>query len=203
MNAPAFSEDHLAKLGRASRISALLSLLGFVLVLGSLAYAARQLNKLDRQRAELQGKLEADRAEDEKLKTELANARRALTASRAAINAFHAGRLEDAVAFYDEALEADPSNAYLLNLRAYALFRLHHVDDAIQTQQRSLAADPNYAWGYFDLARFLCAQSPNNLEEAKKAAQQALTLRPDLENTMRNDGEFQRVCHGQIPAVRH
>lgn len=33
----------------------------------------------------------------------------------------------------------------------------------------SVAADPEYAWGYFDLARFLCAASPPRLAEANQA----------------------------------
>lgn len=199
MNPATSTEDRIAALGRASRLSAVLSFLGFVLVLGALGYAARELAKLDKQRTDLVKQIGEAKAEIVAVRNQLAQARRAVAASRAAINAFHAGRLEDAVALYNEALDADPSNAYLLNLQAYALFRLHRVDAAIATQRRSLAADPNYAWGYFDLARFLCAASPPNLDGARQAADQALVLRPDLQTIMQQDGEFQRVCHGQVP----
>lgn len=120
-------------------------------------------------------------------------------AARAAINAFHEGRLQDAVALYDEALGSDPDNAYLQNLRAYALFRLGHVDAALEGQRRSLVSDPSYAWGYFDLARFLCATTPPQIEEAKKAAARAIELRPGMQAIMRGDGEFQRVCRGRVP----
>ena len=106
----------------ASKISAALSFLGFILVLGALGYAARELTKLEKQRTDLLGQINTYKTEAENFKSEMERARRAVAASRAAINAFRAGRLEDAIALYDEALEADdPSNAYLLNLRAYAL----------------------------------------------------------------------------------
>jgi tetratricopeptide (TPR) repeat protein len=196
-------DERVGALGRASQRAALVSLLGFLLVLGALGYAATQLAKLNRQRAALVSQIENDGRLLVELRTEVANARQAVAASRAAINAFHAGRLEDAVALYDEALRADPANAYLQNLRAYALFRLRRVDAALEGQQRSLTADPNYAWGYFDLARFLCAASPPRLKEAKQAADRALALRPDLRRIMEQDGEFQRVCHGQIPDHSH
>jgi tetratricopeptide (TPR) repeat protein len=206
MNAPPSIDERVAALGRTSRQAALVSLLGFLLVLGALFYAATELTSLERerkrldlQRSALLDQIERDKAELAKVNSELANARQAVAASRLAINAFHAGRLEDAVALYDEALRADPSNAYLQNLRAYALFRLGHVDAALEGQRKSVASDPQYAWGYFDLARFLCAASPSRLEEAKDAASRALKLRPDLRRIMEQDAEFQRVCHGQIP----
>ena len=85
------------------------------------------------------------------------------------------------------------------NLRAYALFRMGRVEEAVRRQREGLAADSSYAWGYFDLARFLCASKPPQMEEARQAVQTAITLRPDLEATMRRDGEFQRVCRGLVP----
>jgi tetratricopeptide (TPR) repeat protein len=99
----------------------------------------------------------------------------------------------------DEALSSDPDNAYVQNLRAYALFRLGRVDTALEGQRRSVAADPSYAWGYFDLARFLCAVSPPRIDEARKAAAKAIELRPDLRGRMQADGEFQKLCQHRIP----
>jgi len=199
-------DARVEELGKASRRAALLSLLGFLLVLVAIGYASFQLRELERQRAALeerQGQLRADiekyRSELDGLHADLARARGALMSARAAINAFHAGRLQDAVALYDEALGSDPDNAYLQNLRAYALFRLGRVDAALAGQQKSLASDPNYAWGYFDLARFLCAASPPRIEEAKEAAKKSIELRPEMRTIMQGDGEFQRVCRRRVP----
>jgi tetratricopeptide (TPR) repeat protein len=130
---------------------------------------------------------------------DLSTARASLAAARSAINAFHAGRLTDAVSLYDEALAADPDNAYLQNLRAYALFRLGRIEAAIESQKQSLKSDPNYAWGYFDLARFLCSASPARVDEARQATERAIALRPDMRGIMQSDGEFQRVCRRKLP----
>lgn len=204
---PAVSlEERVVALGRASRRAALVSLLGFLLVVAALGYSAVKLADLQEQRGALQREqadliatIDSSKADVAKYRQEAQNARQAVAASRAAINAFHAGRFEDAVSLYDEALKSDPENAYLQNLRAYALFRLGKVDTAIEGQRLSLAVDPNYAWGYFDLARFLCAASPPLWDEANDAARRAIELRPELLEIMRSDGEFQRVCRGRVP----
>jgi tetratricopeptide (TPR) repeat protein len=202
----AIEVESLENLGRASRRAALVSLFGFLLVLAAMGYAGWQLRNLEHERDVMLAQNEKLALDQEQLKKDvedlrlaLAKARGGLAASRAAISAFHGGRLDIAVALYDEALAADPDNAYLQNLRAYSLFRLGRIREALDGERLSVAADPNYAWGYFDLARFLCAASPHSLNEAKQAAAKAIALREELRETMKSDGEFQRVCQKQIP----
>jgi tetratricopeptide (TPR) repeat protein len=209
----ALSGRSIDALGRASRRAAALSVVGVVVVLGAIGYAALELRKLEQQRSWTQQQLEtvqealitveqqrtSTQQQLEKVERALLTARASLAAARSAIDAFHAGRLTDAVKLYDEALVADPDNAYLQNLRAYALFRLGRIDAAIQGQRQSLKSSPDYAWGYFDLARFLCSASPARLDEAKQAAATAIEIRPDMKAIMQSDGEFQRVCQRKIP----
>lgn len=206
MNDSDLIESRIAKMGRSSRRAALVSLLGFLLVLGAIVYAAVQLQNLDRQRKVLeteQEKLKSetvlDQHELQQTRNELAQSRSALSAARAAINAFHSGNLDEALTLYNEALASDPNNGYLQNLRAYTLFRLGRVNEALDGERLSIAADPSYAWGYFDLARFECAASPSQMQNAREAVEEALRLRPDLRAYMKNDGEFQRVCKHQLP----
>lgn len=199
MNSPDPLISHVDALGRQSQRAALISGLGFALVIAALVYAAYQLRQLEAKRHDLEIELQTKAGQLEQTEHQLENARKALSSTRAAINAFHAGDLNQAVSLYDEALIWDPGNAYIQNLRAYSLFRLHRIDEAIVGERRSVAADPKYAWGYFDLARFLCAASPTEFEEARKAAAKAIELRPEMQDIMRNDGEFQRVCQQKIP----
>lgn len=194
------------ELGRSSRRAALVSLCGFLVVVGAIGYAMVSLARVEKEREQKAREVQAlteqvassTRALDS-VRAQLTIARASLAAARAAINAFHSGRLEDAVSLYDEALAADPDNAYLQNLRAYALFKLKRIDAAIDGQKRSLAADPSYAWGYFDMARFLCAATPPRLDAAREEARKAIGLRPDMEAIMRSDGEFQTACKHQLP----
>ncbi len=71
------------------------------------------------------------RAELQVTRNQLASSRAALTSARTAINAFHSGNLQEAVRLYDEALGSDPDNPYLQNLRAYTLFRLGRIQEAV------------------------------------------------------------------------
>lgn len=186
------------QLGKQSRRAAWISASGFMLVILALTYAASQLRKLQAESLKLTVQVEGTKTELARTKQELEGARKALSATRAAINAFHAGNLQEAVSLYDEALAWDPGNAYIQNLRAYSLFRLGRIQDAIEGERRSIAADPQYAWGYFDLARFLCAASPVQMEDARSAAVKAIELRPEMRQVMQEDGEFQRVCRRKV-----
>jgi tetratricopeptide (TPR) repeat protein len=120
------------------------------------------------------------------------------TLTRNAIAAFHRRDFDTAVALYDRALRADPGNAYVLNLKAYSLFKGERLSNAIGTQRESLRVDPEYAWGYFDLARFQCAAG--NFDEARKSIQMAREKGGAwLSRKMEGDGEFRRLCR---PALR-
>jgi tetratricopeptide (TPR) repeat protein len=204
MNSSALIE----RLGRASRVSGLLMALGALVVAVALWLSYAQLralqadvNSLASEATRLEKQNSDLRQDAEKMRREMAGLREALAASRYAIEAFHQRDYSTAVSFYDQALRADPSNAYLLNLKAYSLFKLNRVGEAIDVQRQSLRADPEYAWGYFDLARFQCAAG--RLDEARRAgffddARQsiasALERRPGLRAIMAKDGEFQKLC---------
>jgi tetratricopeptide (TPR) repeat protein len=207
---PVYEKD-IERLGRSSRTAALLSLGGFVIVMFAIAFAVFHLRQLARERfaammeiASLQRTVSSLRDETQlythqlsTLRLQLERARASLSAARAAIEAFHAGNLKAAVKLYDEALEYDPHNAYLLDLRAYSLFRLRRLNAALRSARQSVAADPKYAWGYFDLARFLCARA--HIEDARTAAQRAIVLDPSMRSLMESDGEFQRLCRHAVP----
>jgi tetratricopeptide (TPR) repeat protein len=192
--------------GKASRRAAALSLAGFLLVVGAMFYAFASLRRLEQERANLEttnARLRVEVAKGarqrDSLYSTVSQMRGALDATRSAINAFHAGRLEDAVRLYGDAIRADPGNPYVRNLQAYALFRLGRIPEAISAQRRTLAVDSSYAWGYVDLARFLCASSPDSLPAARAATEHAIALQPELTQKMRGDGEFRRVCRAQLP----
>lgn len=189
----------IERLGRASRLSGLLMALATLVVAVALWLSYHQLRSLQAEVSSLASeatrlqKQNADlRQDSEKMRSEIGGLREALAASRFAIEAFHQRDYSTAVSLYDQALRADPNNAYLLNLKAYSLFKLKRVSEAIEVQKRSLRADPEYAWGYFDLARFECAAGA--FDDARRAINSALEKGPGLRAIMAKDGEFQRLC---------
>jgi len=186
------SEGELDRLRKVSRRAMLLSALGAVIVMAALLIASYQLSQVEAQQKQASTALAQTRAQLEETRTGLARAQCALRESRSAIEAFHSGAYDVAVGLYDEALRCDPQNAYLLNLKAYSLFKAGRLAAAIDAQQQSLSVDSGYAWGYFDLARFQCAARA--FDKAAAARSTAIRLRPDLAEVMRSDGEFMRLC---------
>ena len=126
------------------------------------------------------------------LEQSLSNSREAVQYVTQGINLYHAGSYSAAVNAYDAALQLDPENPYTLDLKGYSLFKLKDYAGASSAMQNSVAIQPDYAWGYFDLARVYCAEGKYDL--ASTSIKSALEIRPELAGSMKNDGEFLRVC---------
>jgi len=187
------------RLERASHVSTVLMALGAIVVLAALVLSYDQLRtlqtdiELQQARAvQLRTQNNELRQSAESMRKDIQGLREALRASRIAIEAFHLRDYARAVTLYDQALRADPNSAYLINLKAYALYKLDLFDEAVKVQEEGIKIDPGYAYGFFELARIQCAQ--RDFSAARKSIQTALKKRPDLRETMENDGEFQREC---------
>lgn len=130
-------------------------------------------------------------------RAELQGARDATPVLTEAINAFHRKDYARAIAKYNQALKLNPGDPYIYNLKSYSQFRVGDVAGAIETLSRSLAMDPSYEWGYFDLARYQCAAgSP---EAAMRTIRSALEVRGESIRRataffLAKDGEFRRLC---------
>ena len=163
-----------------------------IVAIGVSVFAGFKVAPLFREKKKLEVEVKQQSLELERINAQLSKEREALAAGRYAINAFHAGNYTDAVNYYDRALALDPENAYILNLKGYALFKLKRFPEAVQVLNASVKADPQYAWAYFDLARVQCAAG--NLSEAQSAIEKALQLQQELKEKMTGDGEFTHVC---------
>lgn len=209
------------RFARASRRSAMISLFGFIVIFAALGYSAYQLQHLskevDKRSAELaslneritqaQRELAVSLQNADSIKQQLALARTQLRASREAvsfvttgINLYHSRMYERAVEAYNEALRLDPRNPYIANLKGYSLFKANRLEEAIRTLRHSVEVDPTYAWGFFDLARVLCANK--EFSNAEDAALSGITLRPGLKDIMLSDGEFARLCKPILSAIK-
>jgi tetratricopeptide (TPR) repeat protein len=187
---------------RTSRVSAALMALGALLVFGALWVGNSKLSKLNTEVTALElraGQIKSEREaasnQLQKLQLEVSSLRQALSASRDAIAAFHSRDYEEAVRLYELALSADPGNVYIMNLKAYSLFKLGRVQEAITFQATALQKDNTYAWGYFDLARFQCAAGDK--VSAGKSIALAIAKESRFRELAQQDGEFRRLC-GQL-----
>jgi len=185
-------DRELEKIAASSRRAAVLSVIGATVIIASLAYSAYQLRQLSLE-------VQARTAELNALQTDIGQAKRELAASREAvalvtqgINRYHQGSYSGAIAAYDQALRLDPKNPYIANLKGYSEFKANRLDDSIASLKRAVTIDPTYAWGYFDLARVLCADK--KFTEAKDAANKAVALRPEMAGVIASDSEFTKLC---------
>jgi TPR repeat/Tetratricopeptide repeat len=149
---------------RALYRSIVLSAVPIVIGLATVWYTTRIVRNSHEELRRVQMEVQRAQVERSSLRAELNSALQQLQRSREAtqyvtqgINYYHQSRYELAVENYDRALALDPNNPYIVNLKGYALFKLHRLQPAIDALQRAVSADPNYAWGYFDLARAYCA----------------------------------------------
>jgi len=206
-------------------------LLGFQLLAAAAAlivtaWATLQVRPLLAEREQLaseiasgKAQLEALRAEEERARTEIAalqaqaataraelqGARAATPVLTAAIESFHRKDYAAAIAKYDQALELNPGDAYVYNLKSYSQYKAGDVDSAIDTLSRSLEMNPAYDWGYFDLARYQCAARAYDdaLETIARAlAARGESIRRGAAFFLANDGEFVRVCRPIVADLR-
>ncbi|MVM34160.1 tetratricopeptide repeat protein [Spirosoma sp. HMF4905] len=117
---------------------------------------------------------------------------------KAGLEAYQNGQYEEAVKLFDQSLEKNPANAFVLDMKGSSLFKLKRYDEAEATLLTATKVDPKDAWPYFDLARVYCAMGRS--AEANSAKRQAIKLQPDMQTIMRKDREFIRVCGAEASA---
>jgi tetratricopeptide (TPR) repeat protein len=117
----------------------------------------------------------------------LASCDRALQANPASAEAYaaRAGILmqsfdaaEDALVFYDRALNQAPGFHIAHSERGVALQRLGRLPEALVSVQRALEIDPNYARGY--LNRAIVLDGMGRTDDAFADCQRALAIEPEL-----------------------
>jgi tetratricopeptide (TPR) repeat protein len=110
------------------------------------------------------------------------------------------GHLEEAVAFYDKALEADPENADAWNNRGACLHKLGRMEDALGSFNRGLACDRENAAILRNLGSSL--SNLGRLAEALDALKKAAALEPSNESVWLNLGLVEERLGRPADAVR-
>jgi tetratricopeptide (TPR) repeat protein len=208
---PRSSQRMLTALVGYTRVVLILQVLAAVVALVATGVAAFQLAPLIGERdavrlevstakeeaKKLNATIAQTQSELDRLRTKIANGRQTTRFTSDAIRHFHNRRYADAVAAYDRALELDPENPWIFDLKSYSEFRLGNVDRAIDTVQKALRLAPEYTYGYSELTRYQCfakqwtdAEASARLALARGGAS-ATALYVDL---FSHDGEFQRAC---------
>lgn len=195
--------DHqFDKLARASRRTALLTLLSFFLVLGSLGYSGYRLHSLqlevenlerelsirEQQLRQLDDSLALSMSELDRIEQNLDRSRRAAEYIRQGINHYQRGEFSAAISQYRTALEIDPTNYVVYDWMGYAYFRNRQVSEAVESLRRSIEIEPRYASGYYNLS--LALWRSGDQSGAVETLRQMLEIDPHLSDVVRSDGQF-------------
>jgi tetratricopeptide (TPR) repeat protein len=166
----------------------------------NVAVLNKEAERYSAEAVELQGRLEEMEKSLRNVTKQLHSSREAVAFVTDGINLYHGRRYDEAVMAYNRALNLDPQNAYVLNLKRYSLFKARRFNESIETLRKAVEVGPDYAWGYFDLARVSCAVG--KLEEASNAIKKAIELRPEIREIMKGDGEFTQLCRPLLNQIR-
>jgi tetratricopeptide (TPR) repeat protein len=96
------------------------------------------------------------------------------------------GRVEEAIAQYQEALQIAPHDAEAHNNLGMALFQKGNVDEAITHLQKAAQIQPGLAKAHYNLGVALCQKG--RVEEAIVEYQNALQIKPDYAEAHNNLG---------------
>jgi len=96
---------------------------------------------------------------------------------RRAVHFVGAGRAEDALAELEHALAEDPTNAYALGLRAYALADMDDLTAALESAERAIGEAPDWAFPHHVQGSVLLRME--KWRSAGKAAAEAVALDPE------------------------
>ena len=96
------------------------------------------------------------------------------------------GKLDEAIAYYQEALRLNPNFGECYFNLGGALRDKGQYDEAIQCYQKAIQLNPNYAEAYDDLG--LALHDKGQYDEAIQCYQKAIQLNPELDNVYYNLG---------------
>ena len=96
------------------------------------------------------------------------------------------GNSEIALEYFDKALRANQTNAFVFNNRGITLRDLNRLDEALKSYDEAIRVKPDYAEAYFNRGNAL--QSLKRLEEALQSFDQAIFLKPDYADAYFNRG---------------
>jgi len=111
-----------------------------------------------------------------------------------ALRHYQAGRIHEAVAYYERALFLRPDHADAHNNLGLALAAQGRPDDAKLHYERALAIDPDHPLAHTNLGQILMFQG--NFDDAMAHYTQAIAIQPDCAEAQFNRAEIKTFHHG-------
>ena len=128
-------------------------------------------------------------------KMELESARAQLSRVNAAgnqirrgVSQFYSKNYSAAIAAYDKAIELDPTNAVVFDLKGYCLLKTGDTQKAIDVLKQAIVIDRKYLWAHYDLA--LAYWTGGDTSSAVAEVKQLIALDPTFRDVIKTDAQF-------------
>lgn len=193
---PKNAVDHI---GRASRRSAVLTAVAATAVISGLVISFVGTRRSAETALELAG--DVAEVEERAQQLEKEQVRRTVAERRLSdgVELASRGRLTEAIALYDQAIDLNPESANAFQFRGYALLRraqirpeLKDVDlpAAVASLERAVELDPNHIWGRYNLA--LAYWESGDTDRAVQEVRRVISIDPSFRGVISNDVQFRR-----------
>ena len=207
------SHEIESKFRTTSKRSAIISLIGAAVTIVGLLFAgygaisesrkaeteARLAMERAQQLAEQAKRAEAERLAAERLREQLLRQEKAESLIWEGAELASRGLITEAIEKYNSAIELNPKNATVFQLKGYALLRRAQIKsdshasdlkDAIQSLEKSTFIDPQNTWGYYNLA--LAYWEDGRRDEAIDSLRHLLSLDSRFKSVISNDVQFNK-----------
>jgi len=182
-----------AQIKRSSLRAASVSAIGAIFAFGAMIYGAYELQSLNTKVVVQKKQVDSSAQLANQYKAQVNSLEKALDFTTAAVDELHRHNYAEAVTNYDRALAYNPNDPDILNLKGYALFKLHKYDQAAAALNQSILLDLSNPWSELNLAKVQCAN--HKYADAKSAITFIIVNQPDFVDTVLGDGEFTHVCN--------
>jgi tetratricopeptide (TPR) repeat protein len=137
----------------------------------------------------LQG-LTTQKQELEAAKAQLSRMNAANEQIRLGVSSFYSKDYTAAIAAYDKAIELDPTNAVVFDLKGYSLLKAGDTQKAIDVLKQATTIQPSYVWAHYDLA--LAYWAGGDTSSAIAEVRKVITADPALREVIKNDAQFNK-----------
>jgi tetratricopeptide (TPR) repeat protein len=124
----------------------------------------------------------------ESAKAQLSRVNAANDQIRLGVSQFYSKNYSAAIAAYDKAIELDPTNAVVFDLKGYSLLRTGDSQGAIDVLKQAIAIDRKYLWAHYDLA--LAYWAVGDTSSAVGEVKQLIALDSTFREVIRTDAQF-------------
>jgi tetratricopeptide (TPR) repeat protein len=134
--------------------------------------------------------LTTQKQELESAKAQLSRTNAANEQIRIGVSSFYSKDYTAAIAAYDKAIELDPTNAVIFDLKGYSLLKAGDTQKAIDVLKQATTIQPSYAWAHYDLA--LAYWAGGNSDSAISEVRKVIAADPALREVIKNDAQFNK-----------